>query len=125
MARLAPVLAPGIPHHITWRGNRRQATLFCQEDDQCDRELMAQFCRPEQVEIRDDSVVPAAPLLQLAPDSRRLLVSVIREEELKVLCGDEHTGRPLGDEAFLASLEQNPCRIFRRQKPGPKGKHRS
>jgi len=125
MARLAPVLAPGIPHHITWRGNRRQQTLFCEEDDPCYLEPMAQFCRPEQVEIRADSLVRVAPLLRVAPNWCRLLVSVIREEELKVLCGDEHTGRPLGDEAFLASLEQNPCRIFRRQKPGPKGKHRS
>jgi len=40
-----------------------------------------------------------APLLQLAPNWRRPLVSVIREEELKVLRGHERTGRPLGDEA--------------------------
>ena len=93
MARLARVVAPGIPHHITRRGNRRQRTLFYEEDDQCYLELMAQFCRPEQVEIW-----------------------------ASCLCGDEHTGRPLGDEAFVASLEQNLCRIFRRQKPGLKGK---
>jgi len=33
--------------------------------------------------------------------------------------------RPLGDEAFLASLERNLCRILRRRKPGPKDKHPS
>ncbi|MFI5454526.1 MAG: hypothetical protein ACHRXM_03660 [Isosphaerales bacterium] len=37
----------------------------------------------------------------------------------------EHTGRPLGDAAFLESLEQNLGRILRRQKPGPKGKYPS
>jgi hypothetical protein len=42
---------------------------------------------------------------------------------MEVLCGDEHTGRPFGDDAFSASLEQNLCRIFGRQKPGSKGKH--
>jgi len=84
---------------------------------------MAQFCRPEQVEIRDDSLERVAPLLQLAPNWRRLLVSVVREEELKV--GDEQTGRPLGDNAVLASLEQNLCQISRRQKPGLKGMHPS
>jgi hypothetical protein len=92
MAPLARVVAPAIPHHITRRGNRRQQTLFCEEDDQCYPELMAQFCRPEQVEIWTF-----------------------------YLRGHEHTGRPLGDEAFLASLEQNLGRILTRQKHGPKG----
>ena len=32
MARLARVVAPGFPHHITQRGNRRQQTFFCDED---------------------------------------------------------------------------------------------
>jgi len=43
-----------------------------------------------------------------------------REEELKALRAHERTGRPLGDENFLALLEQNLGRILRRQKPGPK-----
>ena len=63
-----------------------------------------------------------APLLQLATNWRRFLTRVVREEDLKLLRSHEHTGRPLGDEAFLASLEQNLGRILRRQKPGPKGK---
>jgi len=29
MARLARVVIPGMPHHITQRGNRRQPTFFC------------------------------------------------------------------------------------------------
>ena len=32
MARLARVVIPGMPHHITQRGNRRQPTFFCEED---------------------------------------------------------------------------------------------
>ena len=31
MARLARMVLPGIPHHITQRGNRRERTFF--EDD--------------------------------------------------------------------------------------------
>ncbi len=71
---------------------------------------------------RDDALVRVAPLLQLAPDWRRFLTRVIREEDLTLLRAHEHSGRPLGDEAFLASLEQNLGRILRRQKPGPKVK---
>lgn len=28
MARIARVIAPGIPHHVAQRGNRRQQTFF-------------------------------------------------------------------------------------------------
>jgi hypothetical protein len=63
-----------------------------------------------------------APLLKLAPKWRGFLARVIREEDLKVLHAHEHTGRPLGEEAFLATLEQKLGRILRRQKPGPKGR---
>jgi putative transposase len=71
---------------------------------------------------RDDALVRVAPLLQLAPDWRRFLTRVIRQEDLKLLRAHERTGRPLGDEACLASLEQNLGRILRRQRPGPKVK---
>ncbi len=42
MARLARVVAPGLPHHVTQRGNRRQQTFFCDEDYQIYPELMAE-----------------------------------------------------------------------------------
>jgi len=32
MARIARVVAPGLPHHVTQRGNRRQETFFCKDD---------------------------------------------------------------------------------------------
>jgi putative transposase len=35
MARMARVVIPGTPHHVTQRGNRRQATFF----EACDDEL--------------------------------------------------------------------------------------
>ncbi len=56
----------------------------------------------------------------MAPNWRRLLTSAIKEEELKAFRAYERTGRPLGDENFLAPLEQNLGRILRRQKAGPK-----
>ncbi len=56
----------------------------------------------------------------MAPNWRRLLTSAITEGELKALRARERTGRPLGDENFLALLEQNLGRNLRRQKPGLK-----
>jgi len=37
-------VVPGLPHHITQRGNRRQKTFFCDEDYQSYLELMAHWC---------------------------------------------------------------------------------
>ena len=51
MARLARVIAPGMPHHVTQRGNRRQQTFFGEEDYQHYLELISRFCRAEQVAI--------------------------------------------------------------------------
>ena len=44
MARLALLVAPGAPHHVTQRGNRRQRTFFCDEDYEAYIGLMAEWC---------------------------------------------------------------------------------
>jgi len=239
MARLARVVAPGLPHHITQRGNRRQQTFFCDEDYRTYLELMAEWCAAHEVEIcayclmpdhvhliavprmvqkgvgyrcaqhptgrsgndtrplfepcraigevhrrytrtvnfrggwrghlwqgrfasfvldepyllsaaryvelnpvraglinapsryrwssaaahvrgRDDALVRVAPLTEQVPNWRGFLARVIREEDIKVLRAHERTGRPLGEEEFLARFAPNLGRILRRQKPGPK-----
>jgi putative transposase len=218
MARLARVVAPGFPHHVTQRGNRGQQTFFCDEDYQSYLDLLAEWCGAVEVKIlayclmpnhvhliavpessdglrralgevhrrytrmvnfregwrghlwqgrfassvldephlltaaryvelnpvraglintpsryrwssaaahvrgRDDGVVQVAPLLELVPNWRAFLARVLREEDINLLRAHERTGRPLGDEEFLATLEQHLGRTLRRQKPGPKGK---
>jgi putative transposase len=44
MARIARAVAPGIPHHIIQRGNRRQQTFFNDEDYQSYLKLMSEWC---------------------------------------------------------------------------------
>jgi len=51
MARLARFVIPGLPHHITQHGNRRQETFFCEEDYAAYLELMAERCCEEGVAI--------------------------------------------------------------------------
>ena len=51
MARLARVIIPDEPHHITQRGNRRQETFFCDEDYEAYLDLMAEWCEREGVEV--------------------------------------------------------------------------
>jgi putative transposase len=69
---------------------------------------------------RDDALVRVAPLTKMVPNWRSFLARGIREEDIKILRAHERTGRPLGEEELLATLEQNLGRKLTRQKPGPK-----
>ncbi|MFT5811537.1 MAG: putative transposase [Rubritalea sp.] len=43
MARMARVVIPEYPHHVTQRGNRRQKTFFCDDDYRYYIALMSEF----------------------------------------------------------------------------------
>jgi putative transposase len=58
MARLARLVIPGLPHHITQRGNRRQQTFFDDSDYAAYLDLMSDWCREEGVEIWGYCLMP-------------------------------------------------------------------
>ncbi len=220
MARLARVVIPGLPHHITQRGNRRQQTFFNEGDYAAYLELMTEWCREQGVEIgcyclmpnhthsialpssedglrwaigethrrytrrinfrekwrgylwqgrfasfvmdepyllaaaryvelnpvraqlvskaedwpwssarahlagRDDQLVKVTPLLEIIGDWGAFLGSAMREEDLSDIRRHTRTGRPLGDETFLARLEGMVGRVLKPQKRGPKPKEK-
>lgn len=45
MARLARLVVPGLPHHVTQRGNGRQKVFFSEDDYLVYRDLLAANCR--------------------------------------------------------------------------------
>ena len=51
MARLARVVLPGYPHHITQRGNRRQQVFFRETDYSDYLELLKTWCSAEGIEV--------------------------------------------------------------------------
>ena len=51
MGRLARLVIPDLPYHVTQRGNRRQQTFFCEEDYAVYLELMAEWCAERGVEV--------------------------------------------------------------------------
>ncbi len=51
MARLARVVLPRYPHHITQRGNRRQDVFFTDSDYEYYLELLVEWCAYESIEI--------------------------------------------------------------------------
>jgi putative transposase len=67
MARLARVVAPGVPHHVTQRGNRRQQTFFNDEDYALYRDLIAESCRAAGVGVWAYCLMPNHVHLVLTP----------------------------------------------------------
>lgn len=51
MPRIARVVAPGVPHHVTQRGNRRQRTFFIVGDYRAYINLIAEWTERHSVEI--------------------------------------------------------------------------
>ena len=50
MSRLARLIVPGFPHHVTQRGNRRAPVFFEEADYALYRDLMGERCRKASVE---------------------------------------------------------------------------
>ena len=216
MARIARVVAPGFPHHVTQRGNRRQRTFFQDEDYQVYIDLMSEWCKrckvkvwayclmPNHVHViavpeaedglrraigeahrrytrhvnfregwrghlwqerfasfpmdenyllaaaryiemnpvraglaetpeayqwssaaahmngRDDRLVEVLPLIEMVGDWRGFLIEAESERRAEDIRCHERTGRPLGEEGFMAKIEGVLARTLRRGKPGPK-----
>ena len=82
MARLARSVFPGIPHHVTQRGNGRAQTFFGAADYALYRDLLAQSCRAAAVEIWAWVLMPNHVHLILVPADedglRRALAPVHR-----------------------------------------------
>ncbi len=70
MARLARVVIPGLPHHVTQRGNGRARTFFGDEDYALYRDLLASHCRAAEVEIWAWCLMPNHVHLILVPSDR-------------------------------------------------------
>ncbi len=69
MARIARVIASGIPHHVTQRGNRRLITFFGDEDYNTYIDLMAEWCQKCGVEIWAYCLMPNHVHLIAVPES--------------------------------------------------------
>jgi putative transposase len=79
MARIARVIAPGYPHHVTQRGNRRQDVFFCEEDYLAYIELMATWCRRYGVHIWAWCLMPNHVHLIAVPQDENGLARAIGE----------------------------------------------
>jgi putative transposase len=81
MVRLARAVAPGAPHHITQRGNRRQQTFFCDGDYEEYLTLMSRWCQKRGVEIWAYCLMPNHVHLIAVPET---------EDALRLAIGEAH-----------------------------------
>ena len=67
MARLARIVAPGLPHHVTQRGNRGLETFFSEADYQAYLGLLAESCAQAETEVWAYCLMPNHVHLILVP----------------------------------------------------------
>ena len=79
MARIARVICPEIPHHVTQRGNRRQTTFFCDDDYRAYIELMKDWCSKYDVAIWAWCLMPNHVHLIAVPQTESGLARAIGE----------------------------------------------
>jgi len=133
MARIARAVAPGIPHHITQRGNRRLQTFFNNDDYQFYLEVMSEWCKKLHVDIWAYCLMPNHVHLIAVPETKDGLKKAIGEAHRRYTrhinsregwCGDLWQGRFssfIMDQRYLLTctryVELNPIRSGLATKP--------
>jgi putative transposase len=79
MARLARVVVPGYPHHITQRGNRRLPTFFSDEDYRMYLALLQERCVAAGVAVWAWCLMPNHVHLVVVPETAEGLARAIGE----------------------------------------------
>ena len=134
MARLARLVVPGLPHHVTQRGNGRARTFFDDDDYALYRDLLAESCRAAGIEVWAWCLMPNHVHLILVPADadglRRALAATHRRYAGIVHARRKRTGHfwqgrfgsVAMDEAHLAAavryVSLNPVRAAGGARPG-------
>jgi len=124
MARIARVVIPGIPHHITQRGNRQQKVFFRDEDYLYYRDIIAEGCKKAGMEIWAYCLMPNhIHLIAVPPEKDSLRAGLadahrrfarrmnLREELTGHVWQDRFASFPMDEEHTLAAaryIEMNP-----------------
>ena len=79
MARIARVVAAGVPHHVVQRGNRRQPVFFSVADYKAYLRLLTDWCDRAGVEIWAYCLMPNHVHLVAVPENEHSLARAIGE----------------------------------------------
>ena len=111
MARLARIVVPGYPHHVTQRGSRRQITFFQETDYSLYLTLMSKWCRRYDVAIWAYCLMPNHVHLVAVPSTEDGLAKAVgsahRAYALKINEREKWTGH-LWQERFSFFVMDEP-----------------
>ena len=83
MARIARVVVPGYPHHITQRGNRKLQTFFCDNDYRAYMRFLAHEKTRAGAEIWAYCLMPNHVHLVVVPSNEQSLALLFKEAHRK------------------------------------------
>jgi len=86
MARLARIVVPGYPHHITQRGNRRLRTFFGDDDCEAYIALVSEWCGRYGVEVWSYCLMPNHTHLICVPETEDGLRLALGKAHLRYSC---------------------------------------
>jgi len=86
MARIARVVVPGMPHHVTQRGNRRMTTFFREDDYRVYLRHIKTWCGVHRVEIQAYCLMPNHVHLIAIPETSDGLGRAIGETHRRYTC---------------------------------------
>ena len=96
MARLARYILPGVPHHVTQRGNGRQQVFFGEADYTAYRDLLGEHCAAHGVAVWSWVLMPTHVHLILVPEHvdalRAALSQVHRAYAGRIHAREKRTG---------------------------------
>ncbi len=90
MARIARLVVPGEPHHVTQRGNRRLQTFFDDDDYRAYVELLAAACGRTGVECWAYCLMPNHVHLILVPPREAIDDGPAPADSLRACLGEAH-----------------------------------
>ena len=93
MSRMARLVVPGFPHHVTQRGARKQATFFRESDYRMYIDLMVKAKEKADVEIWAYCLMPNHVHLVVVPYSENALANLFRNaHRTYTLCINKREG---------------------------------
>lgn len=99
MLRLARVVIPDTPYHVTQRGNRREDVFFCDEDREFYLALLKEYCQKYAVDVWAYCLMTNHFHLILRPSDSEGLQKVLKPLQMRYA---QYINKKKGWRAFVA-----------------------
>jgi putative transposase len=117
MTRLARMVIPGLPHHVTPRGNRREAIFFEDEDHEIYCDMLAEQLRKSSIEVWAYCLMPNHLHLILNPQQSDFMGRALGEAHHRytnfINAPGRGTGHLFQSRSASVAMDESHLREFR------------